>query len=443
MQRPLAGARLISKHKQQENRKMELTHPKADWVVEYTDGRAVGPRKIESQGSTLVSFVHCRIDGVNDDELNTKKARHFHKGGCAVFEGDGEFPTASSTIRLRQIQHLAANTIRATYDFNWPKATPLKSGLEVGSMVLAGAWKRYFTIDSETTQADWKEIPETLSSPLVLTPLPTAIILEDGKGRRLEVGLGDDLWRWNKGLNGEFLHATGRIEITRSGNRMTLRRYVAFCDAAAEAKAAAALAKDPRFQPGEDGAPAPAIPVSQPEARSYRFTSYIAWSTPELSQATANLDDAKELSFAGPDGLNPEDLKNLGDTPKLALDLSTMPLDDASRHNGKKGSLPCWQSRKTQTFFRRVIRQIAGQAQDGTLILKNLTPGFCDVPSHETRRSNAAHWDLPTILDTLIWTRQILGDGWTILTPQSGLWKELPSLDALGAESGFRIGAEI
>lgn len=416
---------------------MKLNHPNADWIIEYTDGRAVGPRKIESQGSTLLSFVHCRIDGVNDDELDTRKVRHFHKGGCAVFEGDGEFPSAQ--VRLKQTHRIAGNAIRATYDLTWPKATPLKSGLELGSMVLAGAWKKYFVVNADSTDAEWIQIPEELSTPLVIAPIPAAIVLEDAKGRRLEVGLGDDLWRWQKALNGEFLHATGRLELTRSGNRMTLRRYVAFCDAAAEAKAAAALAKDPRFMPGEDGAPAKEVPVSQPEARNYRFTSYLAWSAPEIEQDWSVKNDARTIEFDKNGELVRADLEAIGESPKLALDMASMPIDDSSRHAGKENAMPCWQSRKTQSLYRRVIRQLANFSQEGTLVLKNLTPGFCDIAVHESRRANAEHWDLPTIIDTLAWTRQILGTGWTILTPQEGIWKEMPSVSALGAPTGFRL----
>lgn len=417
---------------------MELNHPNADWIIEYTDGRAVGPRKIESQGSTLLSFVHCRIDGISDDDLNTKKVRHFHKGGCAVFEGDGEFET-TSTIRLKQTQRVAGNTLRATYDLTWPKATSLKSGLELGSMVLAGNWKQYFVVKADSTAADWIQIPENLSSPLVITPLPAAIVLEDAKGRKLEVGLGDDLWRWQKALNGEFLHATGRLELTRSGNRMTLRRYVAFCDAAVEAKAAAALAKDPRFAPTEDGAPAKEVPVSQPEARNYRFTAYLAWSAPEIEQDWTLANDAKTIAFSENGDLLRSDLEALGTSPKLALDMAALPVDDSSKHAGKADALPCWQSRKTQTAFRRIIRQLANYSQEGTIVLNNLTPGFCDIAAHESRHAKADHWDLPTLIDTLAWARQALGTGWTILTPQKGIWSEMPSLAALGAPTGFRL----
>ena len=46
------------------------------------------------------------------------------------------------------------------------------------------------------------------------------------------------------------------------------------------------------------------------------------------------------------------------------------------------------------------------------------------------------------ILDTAIWTRQILGDGWKICIPQPGIWREMPSMQCLGAESGFRIKSQ-
>jgi len=418
---------------------MELTHPTASWTIEYTDGRASGPQRIESQGSTLLSFVHCRIDGVNDDDLAPKKVRHFHKGGAAIFEGEGIF-SQGAPLKLRQVQRVAANTIRMTYDLTWPKDTPLKKGLELGSVVLAGAWKRYFLVTPDATQADWQELPED-SSTVVLSPIPTAIVLEDAKCRRVEWGLGDDLWRWQKGLNGEFLHATGRLELSRNGNRLTLRRYVAFCDAIAEAKAAEALKNDPRFQgkPDEDGNyPEPKVPTSQPEARNYRFSAYMAWNEPDLVVDYSLAEKATPVAIDPKAGLNRVALEALGEAPCLKLDMAALPVDANARRNGDKNALPCWESRTTLACYKKALRQLAEYAKEGTLVLENFTPGWCNVASHETRKANADHWDLPAMLETMVWTRQLLGEGWTILAPQKDIFLEMPSLEALGTTSGFR-----
>ncbi len=442
---------------------MELTHPQATWKLLYDDGAAAGPCSLETQGAVLFQDMQCRVDGTDDARLSQTKARHFHKGGCAVFEGSGEF-ARGIPVGVRQTQRVAANTLRVTYDIKWPKATALKEGLELGSAKFPGEWRRYLAVTSENaSDAQWKELPQDLkSAPLRLSPIPEVLVLEDVQGRRLEWGLGDDLWRWNKGLNGEFLHAKGelRLEALSQGG-LFLRRFVALCDPEEEARFAKLLENDPRFLPpapaedaeadaaeasGEPGAApavqAPEIPVSQPEARVYRFSAYLAWSEPALiSQVTAESPVVLPVSENGLDGKALSGLCEKG-APCVALDLAGFPLPVQGRRDGDKNASACWESRPFQNLFRRCVRQLAQSSEGGVLVLRGVAPGWCVTAAHETRKSQALHWDLPAILETIAWARQALPAAWVIRVPMEGIWKELPSLSALGAASGFRNGEE-
>lgn len=431
---------------------VEIIHPTASWCLRYEPGKAFGPESLESQGARLLGSVYCAIDGVRDYEaLASGKVRHFHKGGIAVFEGEGTWGSGVAA-RLRQSQKVSANTCRMTYDLDWPKASSLKTGLEIGSVQLPGAWKRYFLVEPGISKILWHEIPENFKGE-TLSPIPAAIVLEDKDGRRVEWGLGDDLWRWAKGLNGEFLHATGRLVLSLGENGLSIRRFASFCDPEAEAKAAEALkASDPRFcavdmsgifgsESGEapDGEPsAPKVkevPVSQPDPRRYRFGAYFAWSDPMLA-SKEGIDGAAPVEIAPKAGVPRRTLEALGKTPRLEIDLATLPVESNARHT--HGALPCWESRNTQGAYRRLIRQINDYSREGLLVLRNMTPSWCDVGSHVSRHGETPHWDLPAILETMAWTRQALAPGWRIAVSQEGVWSELPSLSALGAPSGFR-----
>ncbi len=441
---------------------MKLTHPGATWRLRYDDGAAAGPRSLETQGTPLFQDMQCRVDGMDDTRLSQTKARHFHKGGCAVFEGSGEF-SRGIPMGVRQTQRVAANTMRVTYDVKWPKATSLKEGLELGSVKLAGEWRQYLAVTTggAARAPQWQDLPQDLkAAPLRLSPIPEILVLKDAQGRRLEWGLGDDLWRWAKGLNGEFLHAKGelRLEALPQGG-LFLRRFVALCDPGEEARLAKLLEKDPRFLPpvnakapeagvdenaDDSAAPTPVqtpeIPVSQPEARVYRFSAYLAWSEPALTpQPPAKPPVELSVSENGLDGKALAALAADG-APCVALDLATFPLPIQGRRNAKKDAGTCWESRPFQNLFRRCVRQLAQSSASGALILRGVAPGWCDVAAHETRKGKAAHWDLPAILETLAWARQALPVGWTIQAPVEGVWSELPSLSALGAPSGFRNG---
>ena len=430
---------------------MEISHPQASWTLLYENGRGTGPQKLQLNGKTLFSFLHCRIDGISDDALETRKAHHFHKGGMAVFEGDGVF-TQGAPVKLWQTHRIAANTVRLTYDVSWPKETALSKGLELGSVILAPSFQRYFIVTPETTSPKWCKIPAAGEAPISLSPLPAAVVLENDNGQRFEYGLGDDLWRWTQGLNGEYLHATGRLEISRtSGGRVALRRWLAECDSELEAKLAAAANSKLRQEAlqrqkaaaseaeATDLENVPVVPTSQPIPRDYRFTAYFAWSAPELLPALPEGATLQEPALSKRGDFERAALQELGEEPALRIDLARLPFAEVARCSGKTNGKPCWESNSAQTLYRRLIRQLADYAPQGTLLLQNLTPGWCDTGAHENRKRLARHWDLCAILDQVAWTRQILGPNWTIVAPQSGIWAELPSLSCLGAESGFRV----
>ncbi|MBR4124831.1 MAG: hypothetical protein IKR13_01390 [Victivallales bacterium] len=430
---------------------MEIKHPQATWTLIYEENRGTGPQKLQIAGKTLFSFMHCRIDDVSDDAVASTSSHHYHKGGLAVFDGEGVF-TQGPAVKLRQTHRIAANTARVTYDLSWPKATQLAKGLELGSVVLSPSFQRFFVVTPDADAPAWRNIPAPGDPAVSISPLPAAVVLENGQGLRFEYGLGDDLWRWSQGLNGEYLHATSRLEISRTtGGRVALRRWVAECDSALEKQLAdtataklqqAVLKLRQQLATDDDttdDSPLPTVPVSQPEQRDYRFTTYFAWSQPELLTAVPEGVIPQPIALNVKGEFDRETLLDQGETPAVLLDLTKLPASANARRAGKDNAPLCWESNQAQNHYRRLIRQLANCAPAGTLVLQNLTPGWCDIGTHENRKRSARHWDICALLDQVAWTRQVMGPKWTIVAPQTGLWAELPSLACLGAESGFRV----
>ncbi len=414
---------------------MDITYPVAGWQFACSHD-ACAPQKLAIDGKTVFSFLHSRIDGASDDALIDVKSRLYHRGGCAVFEGNGDFMHGTTPVPFHQNSRIAANTLRMTTDILWPKATALKNGIELGSAVLGNGWCRYFTVDANTTAPAWHEMPDAQNSTVVISPLPTAIVFEREDGTRLEFGLGDDIWRWANGFNSESLKGSGKLEISCNGGRYTLRRWVTQCPPVPPAPKLPA-----KPVPGAYGKlPSTEPPQYIPDARPYRFNSYIAWSDSIIAPDHADFANLTALDCSGANGLDATALAACGAAPAIALDCNQLPVPKQNCRQAQKSA--CWCGRATQRLYRRIIRQLAENSKEGILRIDGMTPGWCDTASHVNRKKSAAHWDLNAILDTAIWTRQILGDGWKICIPQPGIWREMPSMQCLGAESGFRIKSQ-
>ena len=438
---------------------MQLTHPKANWQLNYDDELAAMPTALTIDGRPICSELHNAIDGVTEAHARTEKTHHYRKGGCALYEAAAVFPNGA---RLQLTTRTAGNCQRQTNDLTWPQKTSLHDSLELGSARLDGAWKRCFAImqgDDLQKAPAWRDLPQEEKASLTFDALPAALVLENADGLRLEVGLGDDLWRWQKAMNGAYLSANQQLIITRHGDGLDLRRLLVKCDpkaeeaaaaertrlaqAAAEKKRAAEMAR--RRAEGEEPAeeeeaqPDVESPVSQPEGRPYRFESYLAWSANTLATGTDAVSAATAVPLNKRGALDRADLEKLGAEPALALDLTQLPL---AKENCRPDGLPCWKNRRVQTLYRHIIRQLAAYAPKGILRIDGgFAPGWCDCGRHVSRSGTFVHWDHDALVEAAVWTRQILGDEWIIAAPQSGTAAEMPSLQALFAPTGFRGAA--
>ena len=204
---------------------------------------------------------------------------------------------------------------------------------------------------------------------------------------------------------------------------------------AATAKLQQAVLKLRQELDHEDNSPLPTAPVSQPAQRDYRFTSYFAWSQPELLPKLTSEIEPKALKFNKQCEIDRTDLEECGPAPAIRLDLTALA---AQNHASRTDGACCWESNQAQNLFRRIIRQLANSYSKGVLQWTGVQPGFCNLGNHCQKRNAVAHWDHQEILQFFAWARQILGDGWTVQVPQKGFWAELPSLACLGAFTGFR-----
>ena len=80
--------------------------------------------------------------------------------------------------------------------------------------------------------------------------------------------------------------------------------------------------------------------------------------------------------------------------------------------------------RKLERFGQWVLSRPCAQA-----VWSPQQPDLWRQADASFSREHGAHWEFRS---------PRIRDGWTIIAPQTGIWNELPSLSASGAETGFR-----
>jgi hypothetical protein len=390
----------------------DIQHPTANWLVQHDLDQAGGPLLIQENGNTLLKNFHNRCDDLKDELLVPDKVRIFRKAGATVFNSDGHFPFGAE-LSLRQNIRYAANHARITTDLRWKKGAALKQSVAIGSAELPGQWTKVFVVPADGSAPTWKTL--TPGTSCRFAPLPLTLVFANQQGQRLEIGTGDDLWRWQKGLSQQSLHNTAAVELTVQTDNILFQRLVS-------------------VNPGIEE-------ECLPEPRDYRFTSFLAWSAPALQQHPAAPHEFTPLDISRKDGLSRKQLLDCANPLCVSLDFNRLELPQQARHTHGQGY--CWESKITQRFVRRLIRQLADFSVEGFLdITGGMTPGLCDDLVHCSRKSNALHWDLTAILDLASWMQQRLGNGWTTTVAQPAPWNELPSLSCLAAPNGFRLPNE-
>lgn len=397
------------------------------WNAVHSHGRCGGPRSLTVAGQCVLTDYSVRIDAQSDDMLHSKDARVFHKAGLTVFSSRGTF---TGMQQLSQISRYAANTLRTTWDLNWPKNTPFKQAVRMGSATLHGKWCRAFVISREDALQPIPGNWQSLSSGQTLTwdKAPLSVVFERDDGIRLEVSVGFDIWRWDAGLG---LAPRTALSAIITDDTITLDSLIAEYPAPAP---------EPAPDPNPDVVDKESEVIA-PEARDYRFMAILAWSSPLMSAPSIPANLTNVHFRPGNGGLALSDFRSGGATtiPSIAIDLSEMPLvptagvlaPDATRHGF------CLESGYVMGHLKRIIRQIASLAPQGHLVIKGLTPALCNDGAHCSKKGPRLHWDLQEILTFASWAKNCLGSGWDIQFPQPEGWRELPSLAYLHLPNGF------
>ncbi len=342
------------------------------------------------------------------------KARR--KAGTAVVQSERYWPLGPDSPVVAEQFAYGGQHVRVTTDVQWPAGLPVERHLGLDSIVLTGEWRRMLIVPTSSAlewgrEAEWIDLPQVTEETMVghWHRPPLAMCFEAGDGVRVEIGVGKDLWRWELALGFGPEAGSYKVFVESDGSIRIVRELVMTC-----------------------------LPQC-PAQGKYRFTWYVAWSghsdglqgTAERCERLNMGDERIEVPEAGV-------ITAPAQTAWPARACRTDSFVDSCL--GRKSTAPCWVSNEAQKRFRRFVRRVAEKEGEKRIVFEGLSPGLCWEPGHVwcSQWNGAAHWDAGLLLELGSWTRQQLGQEWTLNTTDVEGWKqELPSVRGLFLPNGF------
>jgi hypothetical protein len=291
-------------------------------------------KQSEAQSLPKKNRIHQKIDGLS---LSQNISNLIPFG--AEPKIDREFDFADGFARIIQ-------------DINPGKSTAAEK-LTVDRMSLPGPWKRLAVVKipgkgKSFTELDWIELDGDSEKVFFEESYPfLAVILESDDGKCLEIGTGDDLWRW--GISADLPGCTADFSI--KGNKETVE-----------------IVRTPVIFETEEGSP-------EIERRTWRFKWYFAWS--------------ESLT-----------IKKTSDKKRLELDMTDF-IEDGAK-------IPCMHAASSRKKIRQVLRGLFANNENTEIVLKNAGIHVCNQKSHLDRSTKKSflHWDAWDLMELFIWANR-------------------------------------
>lgn len=310
-----------------------------------------------------------------------KCRRHFRndKLSCRL-EYECKIPLGTELV-VRRDMVFTGNHCRIIYDFDLKGPFEVER-VEADPLLLPGEWQRCAIVKlppagKQPAKIEWQDIPASGeiifqdNKPFLLA------LFENKSGQIIEIGTGDDLWRWHGNSKIENASSNFAIQVTTEGISIERTPFL-FAEKTEFGKCCR------------------------------RFKWYFAWS------ATAN----NGVKF----------------TP-LTM---TEPWPEAAMTGDGNGNIitdtPCFESAATEKRWKKIVRTSAGSGS--FCHIDGVEPHLCAVATHLERGSKKTlrHWDMMALMDFYLWANQHLAiqdGGLTIAVPPASALRQLPSLTGM------------
>ncbi len=278
--------------------------------------------------------------------------------------------------------------------------------MSVDDILFHGEYKRFGVIkfpegNSELQEIEWTEINDD-STVLYESEVPFLLmLLESEDGHVVEIGTGDDLWRWRVADGMEETTSCFKVEKSFGEIRLT-RDVMSFAEEVAM------------------------------KTQMWRFKWYIAWEMKvDRNDVIKVPADVVELDIKGAkiEAADPE-------MPAFLIPGGEWGETAVTEIDGKVTEFPCLHAKTSFNFYRKWFRPTQKKYQGTTVSLSNMEPHFCESSSHLGRKEfgTLSHWDMLNIFDFWMWANKQAAKNegsFVIIPPKGSVAGQLPSMRGL------------
>jgi hypothetical protein len=326
----------------------------------------------------LLQILPLSLGTVDESSGIVKKCR-VHKSlddSTQSLEQENIIPFGSEPKITRKIE-IVGNHAKVAVNLELRRSFTA-SRISVDSLFLPGKWSKFGIIGTEINSTSipkvkWRNIED---NPILHeSKLPFLLIcFESVKGEKLEIGTGNDLWRWLDAENEENCSSLFKIEKVEGGIKITRDVYVW----------------------PED--------VELPR-RTRLFKWYFAW------EAAGEIPFLKAPESTIPMPETGEKISLDKSLDQFIFDLSNTSWHESARAVGTGGmsELPCAEAPSFRRQLKKFIRSL--EFEPGTkIVLYGLEPHFCEAAAHLERpqKKRLKHWDIMSLMNLWQWANRLL-----------------------------------
>ena len=307
--------------------------------------------------------------------------------------------------KISRTMDIVGNHIKVVTDILTRGKFPAQK-MSIDDIDFKGEWTRfgvitYPTEGSTLPEIVWTDITDS-NKILYQSNVPFLVmLLESVDGHVVEIGTGDDLWRWS--VADTLENTNSQFTVENNQGQVSLKRDVLIFD---EERAM--------------------------HTQTWRFKWYISWEMKaERNDKIKIPADSILLEIPGSKVAAAD-----ADLPAFSVPVTGWTKEASACMNGVVTEHQCAQTKTVRNYYNNWFRPIQKRYPETKIALANMEPHICDSGAHVSRKDKgtAMHWDMINIFDFWLWANKQAGknDGrFVILPPEGSVAAQLPSMRGL------------